>query len=142
MAQRNDLDADTAAMLADEVRRHLDDANGSETPGERARRLHAEGKLDEETVANAVEKGDRDFVTSALALLGEIPTAGLGKMIEIGNANAVTAAVWKAGLSMRLAVKVQSRIARIPPAKMLNARNGTDYPLSQQDMMTQVEMMS
>jgi uncharacterized protein (DUF2336 family) len=153
LARRNDLDADTAAALAEQIRTQLDEdetadetgeagAEGSETTDQRVKRMLADGMLDEEAVISAVNKGDKEFVTQALAVLANLPAEGVGRMISIRNASGVTAAVWKAGLSMRTAVKVQSRIARIPPPRMLNARNGTDFPLSESELQTQVRIMS
>ena len=148
LAARNDLDAATAEELAEQVRKssrtddNEDDATSDEAPAERAKRLHRDDKLDDETVAAAVGNGDRSFAVEALALLSDLPTATVNKMIDLGDAKAATALVWKAGLGMRLAMEVQKRLAKIPPQQILNARNGTDYPLTESELQAQIELLS
>ncbi len=39
---------------------------------------------------------------------------------------------------MRVAIRVQRELARIPPRSILNARDGVDYPLSEQYMRLQL----
>lgn len=143
LAMRNDLDPETADALAAQVRDSVrNDEALEEDAATQVRRLHAEGSLTEETIDEAVVAGRRDFVIAALALLGDLPVATVERMMALGNAKMATAAVWKAGLGMRLAVKVQSRIAKIPSRQVLYARNGTDYPISDQELAEQIEMVS
>jgi hypothetical protein len=40
---------------------------------------------------------------------------------------------------MRTAMKIQASLGHIPPLGRLNARNGTDYPLSPDEMTLQIE---
>ena len=51
----------------------------------------------------------------------------------------MTALAWNAGLGMRTAVQLQLRLARVPPTKILQARNGIDFPLSEEEMHWQIE---
>jgi len=144
LAARNDLDAATAEELAEQVREssRQDDGAADEPPVDRARRLHGAGQLDDEAVAAAVGAGDRAFAVEALALLGELPVATVNKLLDLGDAKAATAVVWKAGLGMRLAMQVQSRLAKIPPQQILNARNGTDYPVPGAELQAQIDLLS
>jgi len=54
----------------------------------------------------------------------------------------VTSLAWKAGLSMRTAIQLQLKIAKVPPPDVLNARNGFDYPLSEAEMKRQLETIA
>ena len=45
----------------------------------------------------------------------------------------------RAGLSMRLARQIQLRLAQVPPKDVLNPRESTLYPLSDRDMVWQLE---
>lgn len=147
LAMRHDLDQDTADALAQQVR---DSVRGEgpaedqieETSKSRAQRLFNDGTLNEDHVDDAVMTGDREFVTQALALLGDLPEATVKKMLNTGSAQMATAAAWKAGISMRLAVKIQGRIAKVPPQQILYARDGKDYPLSDADMLDQIAMLA
>ena len=55
---------------------------------------------------------------------------------------ALTALTWKAGLSMRTAIQVQLRVARVPPTEVLNAKDGTDYPLSDDELQWHADMFT
>jgi uncharacterized protein (DUF2336 family) len=151
LAARDDIDAETAAVLAEAVNRRLDaedagiSAAGREAPGEdpaaRAERLFAAGALDEATVAGALGKGERGFVTRALALLSGLSEESVQQAVSLASAKGVTAIAWKAGLGMRTAVQLQLRLARIPPPRVLQARAGTDYPLTEEEMRWQIEFI-
>ena len=110
-----------------------------ERPADRAKRLAKEGKLDESVIADALSDGDRTFVLSALAELVAVPFATVERVIATHSARAVTALVWRAGLSMRLARQVQLRLAQISPKDALAPRDGTHYPLSDRDMRWQLD---
>ena len=43
---------------------------------------------------------------------------------------------------MRFALEVQKRVSRIPPNQLLNARDGRDYPMSQDEMAFQLELVA
>jgi len=114
-------------------------AKPGERPADRAKRLLAEGKLDETVVANGIAEGDRPFVVAALAERIGIPSATVDRVLATHSARAITALVWRSGLSMRLARQVQLRLAQLTPKDALAARNGSDYPLSERDMRWQLE---
>ena len=76
LATRNDLDAETAAELAETVGKSLEAAAGADGESEevRAQRLFDDGGLDDERMVLAIEGGEQDFVTEAIGLL-----SGLGR---------------------------------------------------------------
>lgn len=110
-----------------------------ERPMDRARKAHAAGKLDEDMVASALTQGDRGFVLAALSVRGNVPFEAVDKIISGQSARGVTALCWRAKLSMRLCRQIQLRIANIPPTSVLNARDGTHYPMSDSEMKWQLE---
>jgi hypothetical protein len=110
-----------------------------ESGEERADRLFAGGRLDEESITDALASGDRAFLLRALSLLGEIAPDVVEKAVSMASAKGVVALAWQAGLGMRTAVQLQLRLARIPPPKVIQARNGIDYPLSEDEMRWQIE---
>lgn len=143
LTRRSGLDAETAAYLRDNLQRRVSESAGDLELEERleARELAKEDALDEEALDAAIEAARHDFVHEALALRSGLPRASVDKLLRTGSGKPVVALAWKAGLSMRQAMRLQSRIARVPPAQMLNARNGTDYPLSDDDMVWQLEAL-
>lgn len=109
-------------------------AEPSESPEARVRRLRGEGRLDEAAITAACSWAEREFVAEAIGALAGVPTALVAKVFEAKSAKAVTALAWRAGLSMRLALQLQRDIAQIEPRSLLNARNGFEYPLTQDEM--------
>ena len=165
LAAREDLDPATAAAVADAVKARLDDEVDETKPpakkrpaarkkkkpkkgGEpatamtEARKLKADGKLDEEALSNALLRGRRSLVRAGLALLADLPEAVVDKIVESRSAKGMTALAWKAETSMRFAVQLQIRLAGIAPNAVLNARGGVDYPLSDDDLTWQIEFFS
>lgn len=161
LQERDDLDPATARQLAEVVRSRVgkcapadnrargvvdfgeEALAGSEKPVERpadrAARLNKEGKLTEKLIEGSMVEGDRGFVMAALAELAGIPVGTVDRIIATHAPRAVTALVWRAGLSMRFARQAQLRLAQIPPKTALNARDGIHYPLSDDEMRWQLE---
>lgn len=141
LADRHDLDDETAAELAAAAKRRIEQAGGEleEAEAERAQKLFEDGRLDEEALVEAVESGRREFVLHALSILSGLDLAAVDRLLKTKQAKPVVALAWKAGLSMRLAIRLQLRTARIPPQQALQARNGTDYPLSREEMQWRLD---
>ncbi|MFM2041945.1 MAG: hypothetical protein RLY86_521 [Pseudomonadota bacterium] len=143
LADEAGFDPDTADDIVAVARRRLDfarDYSHGERPEERAARLFAAGALTEEVVWDAISWGDRAFMRVALALLARIPPDVVQRILDTQSAKAVTALAWSAGLSMRGARLLQQKGAGIHPRRLLNARHGTDYPLSEEEMRFQLEL--
>ncbi|WP_044558624.1 DUF2336 domain-containing protein [Azospirillum sp. B4] len=150
---RTDLPLETRQAITQAVRQRLPagkagtgNGNGlveeeapKERPADRARRLHKEKKLTEDTVTMALGQGDRGFVMASLALLSGLPLPIVEKIIAGQSPRGVTSLCWKAKLTMRAARQVQMRLAQIPPSNVLNAREGTKYPMTDDEMKWQLE---
>ncbi|MFV3076290.1 DUF2336 domain-containing protein [Niveispirillum fermenti] len=122
------------------TRRRLDWARDyvkREAPDAKAARLKAEGKLDENAVWDALSWGDKPFVREALALRADLPPDLVQRIIDTQSARAITALAWRAGLSMRCARLLQLK-SGLPPTKLLNARHGIDYPMTEAEMRWQL----
>jgi uncharacterized protein (DUF2336 family) len=143
LAQRNDLDRETTRFLTERLKDRIAESEGEVQEAERqqARVLDQRMLLDDEALEQAVLSGRHDFVLEALALRAELDADLVRKIIASASAKAITALAWKARLSMRAAIQIQSRTAHIPPKKLLNARHGTDYPMSEAEMTKQLAKM-
>lgn len=144
LAKRSGLDAETAAALRDTLQRRVNESEGDLELEERlqARELGKADMLDDDALDLAIEGSRHEFIREALALRSGLPPDSVDKLLRANSGKAVVALAWKAGLSMRMALRLQSKVARIPPARMVNARNGTDYPLSDEDMRWQIEALA
>jgi len=158
LQQRDDLDPEAARRLAEAVRERV--ASGevkprvgpvdlwadevveekpAERPTDRAARLNKEGKLTEKLLDGSLSEGDRAFVMAGLGELAGVPLGTVDRIMTTHSPRAVTALVWRAGLSMRFAKQVQLRLAQIPPKSALNARDGVHFPMSEDEMRWQLE---
>ncbi|WP_155524472.1 DUF2336 domain-containing protein [Oleisolibacter albus] len=136
------FDRESRAAVTDVVRRRIDwarDYAKKEPPEDKARRLFTEGRLDEDAVRDALSWGDWAFVRTALGLLAAIPPDLVQRILDSQGGKTITALAWKAGLSMRCARQLQAK-AGVPHARMLNARHGTDYPLTEEELRWQLDL--
>jgi len=163
LQDRDDLDPAAVRTLAEAVRQRVELVAGGavargpvdfgdellggaagpekqvEKPMDRAKRLAKEGKLTEKLLENSMVEGDRAFVMAGLAELSQIPLPIVDRIVGTHAPRAVTALVWRAGLTMRFARQAQLRLAQIPPKTALNSRDGTSYPMSDDEMRWQLE---
>ncbi|HTI86065.1 MAG TPA: DUF2336 domain-containing protein [Alphaproteobacteria bacterium] len=137
---RSDFDARTLAAIERVVSARLaggarDEPFTSDNPGTaRARRLHEARHLDEESIVAALDDGEQAFVAEALSLLAKVPAGVVGHIRAARSGKGMTALAWKAGLSMRCAVRLQARFAGIAAAEIINARDGFDFPMTRDEM--------
>lgn len=96
--------------------------------------LFTQGTLDPEYVMAALDSGEREFVISAISLLANLQKRIVKSIFEGADPKAVTSVAWKAGISMRNAIQLQLKVARIHYTKILYAKDGTDYPLLEPEM--------
>lgn len=133
---------DTAQEIAELVRSRIastDAPDNAENPAERAERLFKTGELDEVAITTALEAGERSFVITALALKAGTESGVISRIISAHSAKGVTALAWKAGLSMRLALQLQTRLAGIAPQQAVYPKDGSAYPLPEADLKWQLE---
>lgn len=141
LCERSGLDEETAAHLHKRVRERLeqepagDDASALDAKAQAiVQEALATGTVDDAFVMSAADEGDRRLVAYALAALAGVPKATVDRVLMSQSGKAITALVWRAKLPMRVAVKIQSAVAHLPNAKMLMARDGVHFPLSQDEM--------
>ena len=70
----------------------------------------------------------------ALSLLAAIPAEIVQRILETNSAKPITALVWRAGLSMRAAFRIQTSLLHLPASELLPARDGVRFPLSDDEM--------
>ena len=145
--ERNKVDEGAVDEMRKEVRKRIDsgellDADLDKARDEamaRAEKLFKEGKLNEAAISKAISLNEAHFVRYALSYLSELPAESVAKMLGGGSGKAVTALSWKAGLSMRTAVKLQRSMGKVRPNALVRARGGSKFPLTEDDMMWQIE---
>jgi len=141
LCQRSGLDEETATYLNKRVRERLEEEGVKEDTQSAdakamslAQQAQAEHKLDDEFVMNAAESADRKVVSCALAVMANVPKPVVDRILISQSGKAIASLVWRAKLSMRVAVKIQSSVAHLPSAKMVMAREGVHFPLTPEEM--------
>ena len=97
-------------------------------------KAYEKGELTEAYVEKAVLTGQRDVTMECLAALTPTSRQTVEKIFTSRNAKAITALCWQAGLSMRVAFKIQTLIAKLHADEILPARAGVAYPLTEAEM--------
>jgi len=126
----------------EEVGPEEDDDEAYIPADERAKSAMEGGKLDETRLNEALDKKDTAFVRHALVLMSELPMAMVSKMLNTGSGKGVTALAWKAGLSMEMALRLQTQLARIKPNGLVEPLDDGGCPMSVDDLEWYVEYYS
>jgi uncharacterized protein (DUF2336 family) len=138
LSQRHNIDEETRQHLNRQLRARIeagDDAVSAEDSARHAvAAAKAAGRLDDTFVEDAAENGRRDVVAVALATLARVPEEIARRMLQFGSAKPLTALVWRAGLPMRTAFKIQRFIMKLPTDQLLPARDGVRFPLTDDEM--------
>ena len=153
LAARHDLDPEAAQAVANIVKKRLEemDATGTQKTEahkatneaialERAKTMLGTGQLTETAVDTALSGGDTDLVVAALSLLAKLPVPVVQKAITNQSAKGIIAIVWSAGLSMALAVELQSRLLHLPSTRVIRS-SAAGFPLTPSEMAWQLEFL-
>ena len=76
----------------------------------------------------------------ALALLTDMAPVTVRRVFQSKSAQGVTALTWGAGLSMRAATILQSKLAGIERADLLRPADDGAYPLDEEELSWRLEL--
>lgn len=145
LLERTDFDLDVMDEISTIVVRRLEfmdeKEHGQLSPEERVRKLAARGQLGDDLLTDALAVHDREFVILSLAFLAKTSRVTVEKVIAMNTPKPLIALCWKAGLSMRTAFRMEKELSRIPSNELIYPRGGTDYPLSEKDILWQLEFL-
>ncbi len=133
------LDGETQNFLRRQMKERLvaeeanEDADANAPVSEVQARFRA-GKLDDAYIIDATQQGRREIVTEGLSLLSDVTPDTVHRIFQSMSGKAVTALVWRAGLSMRVAFKIQTYLLRLPARDLVPAREGVQFPLTEDEM--------
>jgi uncharacterized protein (DUF2336 family) len=140
LSQSHEIDGETQSFLRNKMKDRLAaeetaaDEDDENAPVNEVQARYRQGQLDDAYVVEAVAQGRREIVIAALSLLSDVPSEMVHRIFQSGSAKAVTALVWRAGLSMRAAFKIQSYMLRLPARELVPAREGIHFPLPEDEM--------
>ncbi len=137
LASRDKLDDDTAQWLkarAQEAIENGRDGRGQPVTVEIVRKAFARGDLGDEIVTGAATLARRAPVVTALSLLAGAPSQTVEMVLDAQSGQGIVALCWKAGLSMRTALAIETHIARVPKENLILPRDGIDYPFDEKEI--------
>lgn len=147
LSVRADIDPGLAARLRARRDRPDSPAAGRAEPsmeeaiGE-ARHLFARGELDEAVLQGAVQRGEVRMATALLAVAAEVSGSVVDRAATLRSAKGLVSLIWKAGFSMRVAIPLQSLLARIDPSALLRPGPGDAFPLAIEEMRWQLDFLA
>lgn len=132
LINRSGLDESTR----DHLKSKLEKRRATETQAEAAvvEAARRAGTLNEAFVAEAVEECRKETVVRALSVLAKTDEATVRRILESNSAKGVIALVWRAGLSMRVALKLQTQVMHLSGKNLVPAHRGIDFPLTEDEM--------
>jgi uncharacterized protein (DUF2336 family) len=145
LMKREDFDEKTVEGIAAVFSRRLAfadaEARTDESPAQRVKRLAKKKMLTEDIVSDALAMRDRDFVFAALAHMAQSDAKNIERIFAMKAPKPIVALCWRTGLSMRLALRMQQDLGQVPAPELLYPRGGLDYPLTEADMIWQLEFL-
>ena len=148
LIERNNLSAELVEEVRHSVRQRIERGDVTDGPpeieaaDERAQKLFKSGNLDETALSDALEAGDNAFVRHSLVLLSGLEKKIVDKMLNTKNAKGVVTLAWKAGMSMKLALVLQRKIAHIRPQFIIRPRPDGSFPMSEADLNWSLEFFT
>ncbi len=147
LVQKNNLSPEIEKELKKAVRERIEESSDlnkadSKELEQKAEKLWSAGRLDEESIQQAIVKKELEFIQMGLSLMSGIKPATVRAILNSRNAKVVTALCWKAKISMRLAIKIQREVAHVSSREIVNAKDGVEYPFSEKDMDWQLSFFS
>ena len=145
LTKRKDLDEATTAEIARVFERRLDLANENAMDAcdinTRLKKLEEQGRLNEETLLDYLGVRDKEMATAVLAEMAGTSPENVTRIMQMKAAKPVVALAWKAGLSMRAALQLEKEMAYVDPKSLIYPRDGTEYPLKEEEIEWQLEFL-
>lgn len=138
MISDNHLEPEQGEELLVRVRTRIaaekPDSDDQRSLAEQAADLYERGVIDDEFIRNAIKNNQLELVIHSLSIMSDIPDNSVRKILAKKKGSLVVSLAWKSELSMRTALQMQSDLAHVPPADFMNAKNGLDFPMSEDQM--------
>lgn len=146
--------ADLAPSVAEKVRQRITAqlAVSDQAPAPRdmsadhafavAHKLASRGELDEAALLEAARQGEARYAAALLAVAAGLPVSVVDRASSLRSAKGMLSLVWKAGFTMRVAVPLQTLLARLAPDDVLQPGPAGDFPLATEEMRWQLEFLA
>lgn len=142
LTARKDFDRHSISKISEVAQRRIafrEDYEKNANPTDYAARLFAAGKINEEIMSDALSFGQVQFCIESIARLANLNSLLVKKIIDSASARSIVSLAWYANLSMRFALLLQKKAGKVKRSQMINARQGLYYPLTDAEMIWQLE---
>lgn len=102
----------------------------------------AESASPEDRLLAAAQSGDARGAIELLAERAGVPVELVEQAAELRSTKGLVALTWKAGLSMRVAVAMQSLLAKAPTSGIIKPGPGDSFPLTIEEMKWQLTFLA
>ena len=146
LMENNEVDEEITDELLDNVRQRI----ASERIGQeeedilitKARDFMSRGMLDDKFIVKQIDKNRRDMLIACLSIMADLQVETIRKILFSKSGRAITALSWKAGLRMLTGYEIQTKVSLVPKAQLINAKNGKDYPMSEDELIWHLSYFS
>jgi uncharacterized protein (DUF2336 family) len=107
-----------------------------------AHKLASQGELDEAALLEAARQGEARYAAALLAIAAGLPVSVVDRASSLRSAKGMVSLVWKAGFTMRVAVPLQTLLARLAPNDVLHPGPGDNFPLAVEEMRWQLDFLA
>ncbi|MEZ5758403.1 MAG: DUF2336 domain-containing protein [Emcibacteraceae bacterium] len=144
MITDNHLDPEQGKELLIRARDRISNENAENSDkrslSEQAADLFERGIIDDEFIQNAIKNKQRELVIQSLIIMSNLPDNSVRSILNKKKGSIIVALAYRAGLSMRTALQMQSDLAFVPTADFVNAKNGIDFPMSHDKMEYEIAL--
>jgi uncharacterized protein (DUF2336 family) len=96
----------------------------------------------EERLMQAARTGDTRAAMALLATRAGVAPGLVEQAVTLRSTKALVALTWKAGLAMRVAVAMQTLLAKVAPCAIILPGPGDSYPLAVEEMKWQLDFLA
>lgn len=115
---------------------------GARSVQDAAMNMHRHDELDASTILDALTEGHEEFVIAALSVMSEVPYEVSERIVSMRSSKGIVALAGRAGFPGKLLGQLQTKLGRIPPDQVLKAQKPDEYPLSEDEMIWQLEFFA
>jgi hypothetical protein len=93
---------------------------------------------DDYAILDALRRKEMMSATTMLAAKAGVAVSVIERACGLDDAKAIVSLAWKAGLTAQTAIVLQMMLAQLPSDRILRPNQGTGYPLSEDEMRSQL----
>mgnify|MGYP000058902848 CR=1 FL=1 len=144
MITKNHLDVTQGKELLIRVRERISnddpESDDKRSLAEQAADLYQRGVIDDEFIQNAIKNNQRELIIQSVVLMSNLPDNSVRSILNKKKGSLIVSLAWKAGLNMRTALQMQTDLAHVPTSDFMNAKNGVDFPMTEDQMEYEIAL--